>query len=331
LSGQLSLGTMLAFNALGIAVIYPLASLVATLQQLQYGGAHFARLSDVLTSEPEQEYGSRPATPKLTGHIELRHVSFRYTEQGPDVLDDVSVCIEPGQKVAIVGPTGSGKTTLGMLLLGLYPPTQGEILYDGIPLQDLDLRAMRSQFGVVLQDPLLFAGSLRQSIALTQPDVSLEEVQQAAAQAAIHDEILAMPMGYETLISEKGTSLSGGQLQRVALARALINKPRILLLDEASSHLDVLTEERIERNLNQLQSTSIVIAHRLSTIRNAQRILVVENGRIVESGTHDELVRRGGSYARLIGRQLVEDGRSSVPEIDGGAVAAAGGDRSGLR
>ena len=176
----------------------------------------------------------------------------------------------------------------------------------------------------------MFAGSLRQSIALTQPDVPLKEVEDAAALAGIQEEILAMPMGYETLISEKGTSLSGGQLQRVALARALMNKPRILLLDEATSHLDVLMEERIESNLNRLKCTRIVIAHRLSTIRDADCILVVEAGRIVERGTHAELLRLRGSYARLIGRQLIDKDLTSAPAVEGGAVAV-GGEGLGLR
>jgi ATP-binding cassette, subfamily B, bacterial len=311
LGGELSLGTMLAFNAVGIAVLHPLSSLVGSLQQLQYGAAHFSRLFDVLLAEPEPSVTQDGPPPVLTGRIELRNVSFRYNPQSVPVLKDVSLMIEPGQKVAIVGPTGSGKTTLGMLLLGLYPPSEGEILYDGRPLSELNLRSVRTQFGVVLQESSVFSGPIRQNIALTSPDTPLEEIQNAAEQASIHDEIMKMPMGYETLVSEKGSTLSGGQMQRLALARALLSRPTILLLDEATSHLDVLTEERIDRSLNRLGSTRIVIAHRLSTIRDADCILVVEDGQIVERGSHAELLRRGGHYSRLISRQL--EGDRQVP------------------
>jgi len=316
LSGQLSLGTMLAFSALGVAVLLPLSSLVAIVQQLQFGGAHFARLFDVLTAEPEQAVSSDRPAPELSGRIELRSVGFRYAAESPFVLKEVSVTIEAGQKVAIVGPTGSGKTTLGMLLLGLYAPTEGEILYDGLPLGELDLRALRSQFGVVVQESSLFSGSIRENIALTRPEHAFEDVQRAATQASIHADILEMPMGYETRIAEKGASLSGGQVQRIALARALINQPRILLLDEATSHLDVVAEERIERQLSRLTCTRIVIAHRLSTIRDADCILMVSEGRIIERGTHADLLRKGGGYALLISRQLEADSRGSTPAAD---------------
>lgn len=312
LGGELSLGTMLAFNALGIAVLHPLSSLVGSLQQLQFGAAHFSRLFDVLLAEPEPTVKLDGPAPALTGRIELRNVSFRYNPQSPPVLKDVSLVIEPAKKVAIVGPTGSGKTTLGMLLLGLYPPSEGEILYDGRPLSELNLRSLRTQFGVVLQEPSVFSGPIRQNIALTSPDTPLEEIWHAAEQAAVHDEILKMPMGYETPVSEKGTSLSGGQMQRIALARALLSRPTILLLDEATSHLDVLTEERIERSLSRLRTTRIVIAHRLSTIRDADCILVVEDGQIVERGTHAELLRKGGHYSRLISRQIEADRQGPV-------------------
>jgi ABC-type bacteriocin/lantibiotic exporter with double-glycine peptidase domain len=223
------------------------------------------------------------------------------------VLRNVSLTIEPGQKVALVGRTGSGKSTLAMLLLGLYAPTEGEILYDGVPLQRLNYRAVRSQFGVVLQEPFLFSGSIRQNIAFSNPDLALEQVIEAARLAAIHEDIIRMPMGYETRLAERGSGLSGGQRQRLSLARALAHRPPIILLDEATSHLDVVTEDRVERNLSRLASTRIVIAHRFSTIRNADQILVLDDGVIAELGSPEELVLQQGRYASLISCQMDSD------------------------
>lgn len=248
MEGTLSLGTMLALQALAVACLTPLASLVATGQQLHLVGAHLERIADVLEATPEQERQAvRPAA-RLTGRIELRQVSFQYDPHTPSVLRDISCTITPGQKVALVGRTGSGKSTLAMLLLGLYPPTSGEILYDNVPLQELEYQTLRRQCGVVLQENVLFSGSIRQNLALHDPCLSLEEISTAAQLAAIHDDIVHMPMGYETVLTAGGTNVSGGQRQRLALARALTRRPAILLLDEATSHLDLVTEAQVEHN-----------------------------------------------------------------------------------
>ncbi|WP_207229477.1 ATP-binding cassette domain-containing protein [Ktedonosporobacter rubrisoli] len=220
------------------------------------------------------------------------------------VLKDISLEIEPGKKIAIVGRSGSGKSTLGRLLLGLSLPGEGEIFYDGIPLRFLNYQAVRSQFGVVMQDANVFSGSIRQNIAFNAPDISLERIIKVAQLADLHEDIMKMPMGYETYVSEGGSALSGGQRQRLALARALAGAPSILLLDEATSALDVVTEHKVEQNLSVLPCTQIIIAHRLSTIRNADCILVLEDGMLIERGTHEQLLRQNRYYARLIKSQL---------------------------
>lgn len=303
LAGDLTLGTMLALNALAIAFLTPLASLVASGQRLQLVGAHWERLTDVIEAAPEQDVQTVQAAPKASGAITLENVSFRYNPQAPWVLRGLNLTIKPGQKVALVGRTASGKSTLAMLLLGLHVPTEGKIRFDGLPLAALNYRSLRSQWGVVLQEPALFSGSIRQNITLYDPSLTLEQLQAAARLAAIDEEIVQMPMGYETLVAEGGSGLSGGQRQRIALARALAHQPAILLLDEATSHLDVLTERQVDANLGQLACTRIIIAHRLSTIRNADLILVLDQGQIVEQGTHEELLAKAGHYAELIQTQ----------------------------
>jgi len=225
------------------------------------------------------------------------------------VVNDVSVELKPGLHVAIVGRSGSGKSTLARLLVGLYAPTEGRVLYDGADLAGLDFRSVRKQLGLVPQSPYLFGTTIRANIALANPELSLDEVKAAARLAHIDADIEAMPLRYDTVLADGGLSLSGGQRQRVALARALVHQPAILVLDEATSDLDTITESEIQRELESLPCTVIIIAHRLSTIVNADLILVMKDGQVVERGAHDELQRVNGEYAALIAAQLGHGGR----------------------
>ncbi|HYO54272.1 peptidase domain-containing ABC transporter [Archangium sp.] len=304
LRGSLSLGGMLALNAVAVGFLGPLGSLVSTMMQLQLLGSYLDRLHDVLETPPEQPAGKARRAHTLTGRISLEKVSFRYGAQASLVTRDVSVDIQPGQLVAIVGRSGAGKSTLATLLLGMYLPSSGRILYDGADLTELDLRSVRQQVGIVLQSPALFSASIRSNITLADPSLPLENVVDAARLAQIHDEILGMPMGYESLLLDRGTSLSGGQRQRLALARALVRKPAILLLDEATSALDAITESKVHHALAALKCTRIVIAHRLSTVVGADLILTMEDGALVEAGTHEQLLAQGGVYAALVAAQL---------------------------
>ncbi|MBD3558293.1 ATP-binding cassette domain-containing protein, partial [Planktothrix sp. FACHB-1355] len=239
----------------------------------------------------------------LQGRVVLDKVVFRYREEGQLILDRVSINAEPGEFVAIVGPSGSGKSTIFRLLLGFETPLSGKIYYDGQDLAQLDLQALRRQLGVVLQNGRLMQGSIFDNItggAL----VSMNEVWEAARMAGFAKDIEQMPMGMHTVVSEGGSNLSGGQRQRMAIARSLLLQPRIILLDEATSFLDNNTQQIVTENLEKLNVTRIVIAHRLSTIRNADRIYVMEQGRIVQVGSFEELIQQPGLFARLVARQL---------------------------
>jgi ATP-binding cassette, subfamily B, bacterial len=313
LDGEMSLGSMLSLNAIAGSFLGPLSGLVTTAMSLNLVRSYLERVNDVLQAEPEQHNSNRIRKPgQLSGRVELEQVTFRYGPKGPMVVDGVSLKIEPGQFVAVVGPSGSGKSTLAALIVGLYGPTSGRILFDGIDLAELDLRWLRPQLGIVNQNLALFGTTIRENIALSDPTLGLAEVTEAAQLAAVHEDIMAMPLGYNTPLVDRGGSLSGGQKQRLALARALVRKPALLLLDEATSALDAVTERRVQEALDQLRSTRIVIAHRLSTVKRADLILVMDRGRIVEQGDHQQLIKQSGSYAALVAAQMDGEGRRAL-------------------
>jgi ABC-type bacteriocin/lantibiotic exporter with double-glycine peptidase domain len=299
LDGTLSLGSMLAVSALAAGLLTPLSTLVSTGLQAQLLGSYMERINDVLDTPPEQEPGSAEAVTSLSGRVAVQDVRFSY-DSGPDVLRGVSLDVEPGMTVAVVGRSGSGKSTLAHVMAGLYVPTAGRVLYDGRDLRELEVVSVRRRLGIVPQSAYLFGTSIRENIALAAPGASLDEIEEAARVAAIHDDVMAMPLGYETVLADGGASLSGGQRQRIALARALVHRPALLILDEATSALDSATEAQVYANLEPLDVTKVVIAHRVTTIAHADLIVVMRDGAFAEHGTHDELLAAGGEYAALV-------------------------------
>lgn len=258
----------------------------------------------IMEAEPEVSDGKQLVT-RLTGSLELSHVSFRYSDNMPLVIDDLSLKIRPGQYVAIVGKTGCGKSTLMRLLLGFEQPQKGAVYYDGKDISSLDVRSLRKNIGVVMQNGKLFQGDLYSNITISAPWLTLDEAWKAAEIASIADDIRAMPMGMHTVVGEGGSGFSGGQKQRLMIARAVASEPKILMLDEATSALDNITQKKISEALDKLKCTRIVIAHRLSTIRHCDRIILLENGKIVEDGTYDELIAKDGAFSELVRRQQI--------------------------
>jgi ABC-type bacteriocin/lantibiotic exporter with double-glycine peptidase domain len=258
----------------------------------------------VLAAPIEPQGRDLPRPESFAGRLSLDDVTFRYSPIVAPALADASFDVEPGSLIAIVGPSGSGKSTLTAIAAGLLVPDAGSVAYDGRTLAELPREWLRSQIAYVPQHSFLFGTSIRANIALQDPGVPFERIVEAAKLAEIHDEIEAMPMGYDTLLADSGSSLSGGQRQRIALARALVNRPKMLILDEATSALDAVTEQKIQRNLLALRATRLVAAHRLSTIRDADLIVVLDHGYTVEAGTHAQLLARDGLYRRLVSAQL---------------------------
>jgi subfamily B ATP-binding cassette protein HlyB/CyaB len=260
------------------------------------------RLGDILNTRPEPTISvGRAVLPPIQGAVTFDHVGFRYRVDGPETLHDVSFHVPTGQVVGIVGPSGSGKSTLTKLIERLYVPESGRVLVDGVDLAMTDAAWLRRQVGVVLQEDVLFNRTVAENIALADPAMPMQRIVDAATLAGAHEFILELPEGYDTMVGERGCSLSGGQRQRIAIARALVNDPRVLIFDEATSALDYESERIIQDNMRRICEgrTVFIIAHRLSTVRRANRIITIDRGRIVEDGTHDELIRSNGRYANL--------------------------------
>jgi ATP-binding cassette, subfamily B, bacterial HlyB/CyaB len=302
IEGSLSVGELVAFNMLASRVSSPVLRLAQIWQDFHQARLSVARLGDILNTMPEPSFSpGRAALPAIRGQVTFEHVTFRYRVDASEVLHDVSLSVSPGEVVGIVGSSGSGKSTLAKLVQRLYVPESGRVLVDGVDLTMVDLPWLRRQIGVVLQENMLFNCSVAENIALADPAVPMERIIAAAKLAGAHDFILELTEGYDTIIGERGSSLSGGQRQRIAIARALMSNPRILIFDEATSALDYESERAIQENMKEIATgrTVFIIAHRLSTVRHADRIITIERGRIVEDGSHDQLIRSNGRYAKL--------------------------------
>jgi ATP-binding cassette subfamily B protein len=313
--GTLTLGEWQEFSLYLVYLFFPVAQFGFIITQFGQASASATRVFEIL--DAHNEVTDRPgalALPPVKGEVRFEKVSFRYFNSGEPVLKEVSFEAKPGETVALLGATGSGKTTIINMLPRFYDPTEGRITIDGIDLREVTLDSLRSQIGIVLQETTLFAGSIRENIAFGKPEATLEEVIEAAKAAAAHDFILSFPNGYDTPVGERGTTLSGGQKQRVAIARALLLNPHILILDDSTSSVDMATEAQIQAALELLMKgrTSFVIAQRIGTVMNADQILVLERGQVVARGRHADLLEDSEIYAEIYSSQLIADPAAST-------------------
>jgi ATP-binding cassette subfamily B protein/subfamily B ATP-binding cassette protein MsbA len=305
LSGKMQVGDILVFLAYLGMLYQPMNTFSLSAAVIHSAGAQLKRVFEIIDSIPQiAERADAKPLPSVRGQIEFRGVSFQY-DAGRPVLRDIDFNVEAGQVVAIVGRTGAGKTSLASLLLRFYDPISGSILLDGHDLRDFPVAWLRQQIGVVLQDAILFSATIAENIGFGKPGASLQEIQAAAKRAQAHDFIVGLPNGYETILGERGVNLSGGQRQRLSIARAFLKDAPILILDEPTSSLDTQTEQALLASLRELMRgrTTFIIAHRLSTIRHADRIIALENGKIVEQGDHETLLRNESAYAKLYNSQ----------------------------
>jgi ATP-binding cassette subfamily B protein len=313
-NGTLTFGEWQKFSLYLMFVFFPIGQLGFIISQMSQAAASAQRIYEIL--DAKSDVANKPdaaVLPAIQGRVQFDNVSFRYFGGGDTALKNVSFTAEPGQTIALLGATGSGKSTIINLIPRFYDASEGSICIDGNDIRDVSLESLRSQIGIVLQDTTLFSGTIRDNVAFGKPDASMEDVIAAAKAASAHEFILSFPDGYETRVGERGTTLSGGQKQRLAIARALLLNPRVLILDDSTSSVDTVTEYQIQQALSLLMKgrTSFVIAQRISTVRNADQILVLDNGQLVAQGKHDDLMENSSIYAEIYSSQLVED---STPE-----------------
>ncbi len=305
LKANIDVAQYYAFKAACAIVYGAFTALVPMIEPAAMIAPTFELLRPILEAEPEIAE-DKPVIERLSGGIELNNVTFRYSEDMPPVIDDISLKIRPGQYVAITGKTGCGKSTLMRIMLGFEKPQKGAVYYDGRDLNHIDLKSLRSKIGTVMQNSALFLGDIYSNIVISAPQLTLDDAWEAAEMAGVAEDIRRMPMNMFTIIGEGMGGISGGQRQRLMIARAIAPKPKILMFDEATSALDNITQKQVSESLDSLKCTRVVIAHRLSTIKNCDRIIVLDGGKIVEDGTYDELIQKNGFFADLVKRQQVE-------------------------